>query len=305
MNHFPIHVRPDATIIDQIANIALGGAGLGVLIFTVCYMVFFKWHKTTSGIAILLFTTSLSLVLLLGIISRATGGDYFLRDWFRLLAYALCLVTAWGLVAVLVHGWMRGRKPLNLLERDSVRRAQTGPLYDPDADTIPDHKEHVMTITKEPEVILKPTTVGEVAKAVIYIALAALGILITALADNHLSAVELIQTAIVVAGVVPVYLIAGTIPKTISAFVVAALQSVLLLVADGTGFAEVSIASWLGVIVAAFAAIGVAVVPNSGKPGLVEIAAPVDVVPVTRAEADARRVQTDAARASTGDAGIG
>ena len=27
MNHFPIHVRPDATIIDQIANIALGGAG--------------------------------------------------------------------------------------------------------------------------------------------------------------------------------------------------------------------------------------------------------------------------------------
>ncbi|UOW01261.1 hypothetical protein [Agrococcus sp. SCSIO52902] len=71
----------------------------------------------------------------------------------------------------------------------------------------------------------------------------------------------------IVIGAIPVYLVAGTVPKTIAALLTAGGQAVLLLVADGTGFADVGLASWLGVIVAAFAAIAVAVVPNGSKPG--------------------------------------
>lgn len=107
-----------------------------------------------------------------------------------------------------------------------------------------------------------PKTPAAVAKAIVYIALAAVGILTTALADDVLTSLELIQTGIIVAGAIPVYLLAGTVAKTISAFAVALGQAVVLLIADGTALADVSIASWLGVVVAAFAAIGVAVVPN-------------------------------------------
>lgn len=133
-----------------------------------------------------------------------------------------------------------------------------------------------MTITSK-DVDLIPTTPAEVAKAIVYIALAAVGILITALADDHLSAVELIQVGVIIAGAIPVYLVAGAIPKTVAAFLMAAGQAVLLLVADAASFADVGLSSWLGVIVAAFAAIGVAVVPNGSKPG------PLAVVPVTSA----------------------
>lgn len=127
------------------------------------------------------------------------------------------------------------------------------------------------------DISLKPTTPSEVAKAIVYIALAALGILVTALGDNHLSLVEILQVCIVIAGAIPVYLIAGTIPKTISAFVVAGLQASVLLIIEAASIADIGVASWLGVIIAAFAAIGVAVVPNSGKPG------PLAVVPVSSA----------------------
>lgn len=128
-----------------------------------------------------------------------------------------------------------------------------------------------MSTRTEADLALIPQSPSEVAKAIVYIALAAVGILITALADDHLSAVELIQVGIVVAGAIPVYLVAGTIPKTIAAFVMAGGQAVLLLVADGTGWADVGLGSWLGVVVAAFAAIGVAVVPNGSKPGPIAV----------------------------------
>lgn len=120
-----------------------------------------------------------------------------------------------------------------------------------------------MTTTTEPAFGLKPTTPGEVAKAIVYIALAAVTILITALADNHLSAVELIQVGIVVAGAVPVYLLAGRWPKTIATLVVAGGQAVLLLVTEAGSFGAVDLGSWLGVFVTALGAIGVHFVPNA------------------------------------------
>jgi hypothetical protein len=129
----------------------------------------------------------------------------------------------------------------------------------------------------EADIDLIPTTPGEVAKAIVYIALSAIGLLIAALGDDHLSLIEIVQLVIVVAGAVPVYLIAGTIPKTVSAFIVAGAQALLLVIVDVADLGDVSLVSWLVVLVAAFAGIGVAVVPNAGKPG------PIAVVPVSSA----------------------
>lgn len=154
-----------------------------------------------------------------------------------------------------------------------------------------------MTTTPEVEkdVDLIPSTPGEVAKALVYIALSAIGILIAALGDNFLSAVEIVQLVIVVAGAVPVYLIAGTVPKTIAAFIVAGAQAILLVLVDVTNFADISTVSWLVVIVAAFAGIGVAIVPNGSRHG------PLAVVPTptpisARAVQDQIDVQDQAAR---------
>lgn len=140
------------------------------------------------------------------------------------------------------------------------------------------------TPTPEKAADLIPTTVGEVAKAIVYIALSAIAILITALQDYDISPVEFLQLVIVIAGAIPVYLVAGTIPKTIAAFIVAAAQGLLLVIADLATFAEIPLVAWLTVLVSAFAAIGVAVVPNSSKPGPIAVVA-------TGTIAEARSVQ--------------
>lgn len=120
----------------------------------------------------------------------------------------------------------------------------------------------------EKDIDLIPTTPGEVAKALLYIALAALGVLQFALSDGELSLIELLQAIVMVAGVVPVYLLAGRIAKTVAAFIVAAAQAVIALLVNGaTGFADISLSDWVGVIIGSLAAIGILLVPNAPKPG--------------------------------------
>lgn len=120
-----------------------------------------------------------------------------------------------------------------------------------------------MTTPTEPAFGLKPTTPAEVAKAIVYIALGAVTILASVLTDGELTTFELIQVAIVVVGLIPVYLLTGTATKTAAAFVVALLQGAAALIASGLGLGDIGPGAWLAVVVGAFAAIGIAVVPNA------------------------------------------
>lgn len=111
------------------------------------------------------------------------------------------------------------------------------------------------------------STPGGVAKLLIYIGLAALSIIYPALADDQISLVEGINATIAALGAAAVwYVTAEHWFKTIAAFVLAALQALVLVIADGSGLADVSAANWVAIVIAAFAAIGVAFVPN--KPAL-------------------------------------
>lgn len=107
------------------------------------------------------------------------------------------------------------------------------------------------------------------AKALLYIGLAVVGILITALADDTLSVDELVNVAIVGIGAIAVYLVPnlpsgpGAILKTIVAFLVAGLIAVQSFLSGG-----ISTTEWLQVAVAAFAGIGVYIVPNEPKAAL-------------------------------------
>lgn len=100
-------------------------------------------------------------------------------------------------------------------------------------------------------------------KAIIYIALAAVGFLVTAISDNALSTEELLNLVVVVLGAVGVYLVpnldrgVGAYAKTIIAFLTAAVVALLSFLSGGVTTAE-----WLQVILAAFTGIGVYIVPN-------------------------------------------
>ena len=101
------------------------------------------------------------------------------------------------------------------------------------------------------------------AKAIVYIALAAVGILVTALADDVVTTAELVNILIVAIGAIATYLVPnlptgpGQYLKGIVAFLVAGLVALQSLLTDGITTSE-----WLQIAVAAFAGIGVTIVPN-------------------------------------------
>ncbi|UVG35202.1 membrane protein [Microbacterium phage Cece] len=105
-------------------------------------------------------------------------------------------------------------------------------------------------------------------KSITYIALAAVTFLVTALSDNALSVEELLNLIIVVLGAIGVYAVPNfpegpaTFAKTGIAFLTAGLVAALSFLTGGIGTTE-----WLQIIIAAFTAIGVYIVPNGPAKG--------------------------------------
>lgn len=124
-----------------------------------------------------------------------------------------------------------------------------------------------MSTTMKPVALTSPS---QVAKAIAYLALTVAGILVTA-PGGHITAPIVLASAIALLGAIPVYFAIGTVWKTVVAFGLALLQG--LVVALGTTFTGGNIAHlpwtiWLGLVIQAAAAIGVAVVPNKPLPGV-------------------------------------
>jgi hypothetical protein len=100
-------------------------------------------------------------------------------------------------------------------------------------------------------------------KSITYIALTAVAFLVTALADNNLSTEELLNLVVVVLGAIAVYAVPNLpegfakYAKTGVAFLTAAIIAALSFLTDGVTTTE-----WLQIVLAAFTAIGVYIVPN-------------------------------------------
>lgn len=105
--------------------------------------------------------------------------------------------------------------------------------------------------------------ISHYAKAIVYIALAVVGVLVTALTDDVVTMPELVNIAIIGVGAVATYLVPnlpegpGGFLKAAVAFVAAALVALQSFLTDGITTAE-----WLQIAVAAFAGIGVYIIPN-------------------------------------------
>lgn len=105
--------------------------------------------------------------------------------------------------------------------------------------------------------------ITQYAKALLYIALAAVTFLVTALVDSVLSVEEIWNLVIVVVGAIVVYLVPnlpttiGQYAKTIAAFVTAFAVALLSFLTGG-----ITVTEWLQIILAAFAGVGVYIIPN-------------------------------------------
>lgn len=101
------------------------------------------------------------------------------------------------------------------------------------------------------------------AKALLYIALTAVTFLVTALADTALSVEEIWNLVIVVVGAITIYLVpnlpagVGRYAKTTAAFITAFAVALLSFLTGG-----ITVTEWLQILLAAFAGIGVYIVPN-------------------------------------------
>lgn len=104
---FPPYVYPEHTILDVIADAFLLGAAAGLVVFTLSYLIFFKFWKTFAGVSVALFTFSLDLVIGLILIGRFAGGDYGLRDELRFAVYLLVFAASWLMVYTIWHYWLR------------------------------------------------------------------------------------------------------------------------------------------------------------------------------------------------------
>lgn len=101
------------------------------------------------------------------------------------------------------------------------------------------------------------------AKSLLYVLLAVAGVLVTALTDNVVTTPELVNVAIIGVGAVGIYVVPNApegvarFMKTAVAFVAAALVALASFLSDGITTSE-----WLQIAVAAFAGIGVYIIPN-------------------------------------------
>ena len=113
-------------------------------------------------------------------------------------------------------------------------------------------------------------------KSITYIAMAALTFLVTALSDNSLSGEELLNLVVVVLGAIGVYAIPNFpegVAKVAKTGVAFATAGVLAALSFWTGGIEVT--EWIQIILAAFAAVGVYIIPNGPE---VPEPAPVEVI---------------------------
>lgn len=112
------------------------------------------------------------------------------------------------------------------------------------------------------EISLIPKTPAEVAKSILYLALAVGGLLINA-GSGPFTLTLALSIAILVLGLLPVYLLTGTLVKAAVAFGLAALNALNVIFIGGVaGFGGVTRNEWITIGIQAFAAIGIIFIPN-------------------------------------------
>jgi hypothetical protein len=109
-----------------------------------------------------------------------------------------------------------------------------------------------------------PTALSDVRKLTIYLALAAAGALLPSLTAGLVPDLATYLTAgVAILGALAIYQGTSTLVKTLAAAGVAALQTILNLVAAGLNWADISAGDWMTVLASALAILTTAFIPDT------------------------------------------
>lgn len=104
-------------VLNAVADVFIIIAFSAMLVFTVSYLLFFRWRKTKAGRAILYVFAALLAVTAISLVSRWIGPDYLFREWFRIIVWGLTVIAILNLIRVLWYNFVVGSTPLRLEPR--------------------------------------------------------------------------------------------------------------------------------------------------------------------------------------------
>lgn len=103
--------------LNLFADIEIIIVQIGALVFTFSYGLFFRWRRTQPGRSLMYMFMAFDLLILLNMLGRWFGPDYWGRDVLRPVIYSLLVFAIWRLVIVLWANWKRGSAILDLESR--------------------------------------------------------------------------------------------------------------------------------------------------------------------------------------------
>lgn len=126
-----------------------------------------------------------------------------------------------------------------------------------------------------PAIEFIPKTPQEAVKAILVIVVTLFAALRASLSgDGEVTPIEGIQLLIQALTLIPVFILSGVWPKTISAFLLAGLQALIppiSALAGWTAWSSLTFDDYAGAILAAMLAVGIAVIPNAPAPAPKEV----------------------------------
>lgn len=123
--------------------------------------------------------------------------------------------------------------------------------------------------TDDAPVSFIPKTPQEAIKAILTILVTLFAAIRASVSDGVFSPAEGLQLVIMAVTVIPVFVLGGTLIKTIAAFVLAGLQFLMPAVTVLVGWEDwsaITFDDYAGAILAAMLAVGIAVIPNAPAP---------------------------------------
>lgn len=102
-------------VVLNAGNIVTLIGGVGALVFTVSYGLFFHWRRTEAGRSLFYVFASIVILFLNNSLGAWLGPDYPGRVYLRLVIVTAVTITLWRLVWVLWRNWRKGDpRPLDI-----------------------------------------------------------------------------------------------------------------------------------------------------------------------------------------------
>lgn len=108
-----------ADIFNKIADIAALAVFIGMVVFIVLYSGFYYWRKRKAGKSLLMLALAFVTIALVSILALWVGPDFWLRPFWRMLAWLFGAFAVGYLIYALLYNW-KDRHPLQVDPRDRV-----------------------------------------------------------------------------------------------------------------------------------------------------------------------------------------